>query len=63
MKIDLTDKVALVTGSAHRVGKAIALGLAKQGVNIVVHYHGSDPDTARNTVQDIKSGGCDCSSM
>lgn len=59
MKIELTGKVALVTGSAHRVGKAIALGLAKKGVNIVVHYHGSDPDTARNTVQDIKSEGVD----
>ncbi len=59
MKIELTDKVALVTGSAHRVGKAIAVALAKEGVNIVVHYHGSDPDTARNTVQDIKSEGVD----
>ena len=43
MRIDLRDKVALVTGSAHRVGRAIALELAKQGVNILVHYNRSDP--------------------
>lgn len=59
MKIELADKVALVTGSAHRVGKAIAIALAKQGVNIAVHYHGSDPDTVRDTMQDIKSEGVD----
>ena len=31
MRIDLTDKVALVTGAVHRVGCAIALELAKNG--------------------------------
>lgn len=57
MKIDLTDQVAVVTGSAHRVGKAIAVELAKQGVNVVVHYHSSDENTVRDAVQDIKSHG------
>ena len=33
---DLKNKVAIVTGSARGIGKAIALGLAKQGANIVV---------------------------
>lgn len=63
MKIDLTDKVALVTGSARRVGKAIALALAKEGVNIVVHYNGSNPKEVRDTVQDIKSLGVDAISV
>ncbi len=36
--IDLRGKVALVTGSARRVGRAIALGLAARGMNIVIHY-------------------------
>jgi NAD(P)-dependent dehydrogenase (short-subunit alcohol dehydrogenase family) len=57
MKIDLTDRVALVTGSAHRVGKAIALELARQGVHILVHYGGTDENTVRETVQEIKSLG------
>jgi NAD(P)-dependent dehydrogenase (short-subunit alcohol dehydrogenase family) len=37
--MQLKDKIALVTGSAHRVGKAIALELAKAGAHVIVHYH------------------------
>jgi NAD(P)-dependent dehydrogenase (short-subunit alcohol dehydrogenase family) len=59
MHIELTDQVALVTGAAHRVGKVIALELARAGVNIMVHYHSSDDDQVRNTVQEIKSLGVD----
>ena len=33
--------LALVTGAAHRLGKAFALALAKQGFGIVLHYHRS----------------------
>ena len=32
----LDGKVALVTGSAHTIGKAIAIGLARQGANLVL---------------------------
>jgi NAD(P)-dependent dehydrogenase (short-subunit alcohol dehydrogenase family) len=59
MRIDLTDKVALVTGSAHRVGRAIALELAKNGVHILVHYNHSEPSQVRDTLHDIKSHGVD----
>lgn len=59
MQIDLTDQVALVTGSAHRVGKAIALELAKCGVHILVHYHTADENIVRDTVHEIKSHGVD----
>ncbi len=59
MLVDLTDKVALVTGSAHRVGKAIAVELARAGVHILVHYGGSDENTVRNTLHEIKSFGVD----
>jgi pteridine reductase len=59
MQIDLSEKVALVTGSAHRVGKAIALELARAGVNIMVHYHSSEPEQVRDTLHDIKSLGVD----
>lgn len=59
MRIDLTDKVALVTGGAHRVGRAIALELAKNGVHVLVHYNSSDPSQVRDTLQDIKSFGVD----
>jgi NAD(P)-dependent dehydrogenase (short-subunit alcohol dehydrogenase family) len=59
MQIDLNDQVALVTGAAHRVGKAIALELARAGVHILVHYHSSADETVRNTVHEIKSLGVD----
>lgn len=39
--MDLSGKVALVTGGAVRVGRAIALGLATAGSHLVVHYHRS----------------------
>jgi len=54
--MDLQDKVAIVTGGAHRVGKAIALALAREGAHIVVHY-GRSEAAARSTVAEIKSLG------
>lgn len=59
MKLDLTGKVALVTGSAHRVGKAIALEFARSGCNIMVHYSSTNDETARETQREIKSLGVD----
>ncbi len=34
-------KTALITGGAHRVGKAITLALAQAGANVVINYHSS----------------------
>jgi pteridine reductase len=57
MKIDLNEQVALVTGSARRIGKAIALELAKHGTHILVHYHASGESVVRDTLLEIKSKG------
>ncbi|MEM6529931.1 MAG: SDR family NAD(P)-dependent oxidoreductase, partial [Chloroflexota bacterium] len=57
MQIDIAGQVALVTGSAQRVGRVIALELARRGAHIVVHYNSSSDDTVRDTMQDIKSTG------
>ncbi len=63
MQIDLSEQIALVTGSAHRVGRAIAVELARAGVNLIVHYHSADESVVRSTVQDIKSYGVDAISI
>ena len=57
MTSDLTTrKVALVTGGAQRLGRAIALGLAADGWDIAVHYHASE-DAALATVAEIRALG------
>ncbi|MBF0094859.1 MAG: SDR family oxidoreductase [Alphaproteobacteria bacterium] len=38
---DISPRTALVTGAAQRVGKAIALDLARHGWRVVVHYNAS----------------------
>ncbi len=54
--MDLADRVALVTGGARRVGRALALALARGGADVVVNYHHSEAD-ARRTVADIEALG------
>ena len=52
----LKDKNALVTGSSRGIGRAIALGLAKEGADVVVNYH-SHKESAEQMVGIIKSLG------
>lgn len=54
--MELESKVAVVTGGAVRLGKALALALAEQGVRIALHY-GSSAQTADETVAQIKALG------
>jgi NAD(P)-dependent dehydrogenase (short-subunit alcohol dehydrogenase family) len=50
--------LALVTGGAHRLGRAIAIGLAQKGYAILLHYFHSD-DKAQRTAAELKSLGVD----
>ncbi len=54
--MELKDRIALVTGAAHRVGRAIALELAEAGADIVVHYHQAKTG-AQTTVSDLQQKG------
>jgi len=52
-------KTALVTGAARRLGKAIALSLAKQGWDIILHYHQSEKP-AKETAKQIRALNRQC---
>jgi pteridine reductase len=54
--MNLTDKVALITGGAKRVGKAIVHAFAARGCKIVVHYHTSHQE-AEQTIQELLAAG------
>jgi glucose 1-dehydrogenase len=54
--MSLKDKVAIVTGGNSGIGKAIALGLAKAGANIVIDYI-ADPDAASALEREIVALG------
>lgn len=51
--------LALVTGSARRLGRAFAMTLARKGYSIALHYRGS-VNEADNTVKEIRALGVDC---
>lgn len=53
---DLTGKVALVTGASRGIGKALALGLAGQGADVIVNY-ASAADRAAEVVAQIEAMG------
>lgn len=40
----LSGKVVLVTGAAKRIGRGIALRLAKEGAHVAIHYGGSEAE-------------------
>ncbi len=52
----LQNKVAIVTGSATGIGKAIAIKMAGEGAAVVIDYVGK-PDNAGLVVQQIESNG------
>ncbi|MFN8382327.1 MAG: SDR family oxidoreductase [Anaerolineales bacterium] len=55
----MSSSLALVTGSARRLGKAFALSLARMGYSIALHHRGSVTE-AEQTVEEIHAIGVDC---
>ena len=55
-KRPLDKKVALVTGAAIRLGRAIATALAESGCDLILHYHSSRKD-AQNLATELRRLG------
>ncbi|MBM3142132.1 MAG: SDR family oxidoreductase [Chloroflexi bacterium] len=56
-----SDKVAIVTGEARGIGKAIAVRLAKEGAKVMVVD--KNPDTPKDTVEGIKKDGAQATAI
>lgn len=56
-RYDLKEKTAIITGSSRGIGKATALRMAEEGVNVVVNYL-EHARSAEKVVKRIEKMGC-----
>jgi pteridine reductase len=51
--MSLSGKMVLVTGAAHRIGRSLALAVARAGANVIVHYRTSrmDAEVVRKEIE------------
>ena len=54
--MERSRRLALVTGAGHRIGRAIAEGLAERGLDVAIHYNASEAP-ARETAARIATRG------
>jgi 3-oxoacyl-[acyl-carrier protein] reductase len=54
--MDLKNKVAIVTGGARDIGRAVSIKLASMGASVALNYF-DNPDDAKDTLQTIQSAG------
>lgn len=56
MQIDLSNKVAIVTGASRGIGRATALALGRSGARVMVNYRGQ-AEAAAEVVTTIEANG------
>lgn len=54
--MEIAGRIALVTGSARRLGRAIAAALADAGADVAIHHHAS-PDAAQEAAAELRAFG------
>ena len=57
--MDTSGRIALVTGGAHRVGRALSTALADAGMRVAIHYN-SAADEANDLVRELSDRGHEC---
>lgn len=62
MRIDLSDRIALVTGAAGELGRPIVRALAQCGAAVAIHYHQSAARAAALR-DELRAGGGTCDSF
>lgn len=54
--MDISGANALITGAAHRVGRALTIALAEAGANVYIHYNRSSAE-AKATASEVEALG------
>jgi NAD(P)-dependent dehydrogenase (short-subunit alcohol dehydrogenase family) len=47
----MPNEVVLITGAAKRIGRGIALRLAREGARVAIHYHDSEAEARRTAAE------------
>ncbi len=55
--MDISGKVALITGSSKRIGRETAVELARRGAHVAIHYRSDEPGARETRRLAIEAGG------
>jgi len=57
--MEISGRIALVTGGAHRVGRALSVALARAGMRVAINYNSASAE-ADALVRELSADGHDC---
>lgn len=57
--MEISGRIAIVTGGAHRVGRALSTALADAGMRVAINYYSAKAE-ADALVRDLRAGGHEC---